>query len=177
MTSHAKTVDEYLNGLPEDRRTALSVVRRTILANLPEGYEECMQWGMIGYVVPHRLYPAGYPVDPSKPLTYASLGSQKNHMAIYLISVYGDPATEQWFRQAYQAAGKKLDMGKSCVRFKKLADLPLEVIGQVIARTPVANYVARIEAMLQITPRKRPGAVGRHEDDVIRGVKCSVNED
>src|SRR5262245_4290550 len=120
MTSNAKTVPEYLAGLPADRRTAISAVRDVILTNLPTGYAEVMQYGMVGYVVPHSIYPAGYHCDPSKPLTYAMLGSQKNHMAIYLINVYGHKETEAWFRKAYQAAGKKLDMGKSCVRFKKL---------------------------------------------------------
>src|SRR4051794_35689361 len=118
MTSHAKTVAEYLASLPLDRRTALSAVREVILANLPKGYEECMQYGMIGYVVPHSIYPAGYHCNPSQPLGYASLGSQKNHMAIYLCNVYGHNETEDWFRQAYAATGKKLDMGKACVRFK-----------------------------------------------------------
>lgn len=153
MTSAAKTVDEYLAALPPDRRTALSAVRDVILTNLPAGYEEVMQYGMVGYVVPHSIYPAGYHCDPTKPLTYAMLGSQKNHMAIYLMSVYGHKETEAWFRKAYQTKGKKLDMGKSCVRFKKLEQLPLEAIGQVIARTPVDKYIARVEQVL----RSRPG--------------------
>jgi hypothetical protein len=154
MTSHAKAVGKYLTSLPEERRTAISTVRGLIRSNLPKGYEERMQYGMIGYVVPHSLYPAGYHCDPKQPLTYAMLGSQKNHMALYLMSAYGDAATDRWFREAYQAAGKKLDMGKACVRFKKVADLPLEVIGQLIARTPVKVYVARIEALLTRTPKK-----------------------
>src|SRR5215831_18648227 len=130
MTSNAKTVDEYLRSLPPDRRAALSAVREVILANLPEGYEEQMQYGMIGYVVPHRLYPAGYHCNPKEPLPFATLGSQKNHMALHLCTVYGDGATTEWFRKAYAATGKKLDMGKACVRFKRLDDLPLDVIGQ-----------------------------------------------
>jgi hypothetical protein len=154
MTSSAKTVDQYLAGLPPDRRTAISAVRDLILANLPGGYEEVMQYGMIGYVVPHSIYPAGYHCDPSEPLSYAMLGSQKNHMAIYLCPVYGHKETESWFRKAYEATGKKLDMGKSCVRFKKLEQLPLEVIGQVIARTPVDKYIAGIEQVLNRRPGK-----------------------
>ena len=130
-------------------------MRHVILDSLPKGYEERMQYGMIGYVVPHSLYPAGYHCDPSQPLTYAMLGSQKNHMALYLMTVYGDPATEQWFRKAYEAAGKKLDMGKSCVRFKKLEDVPLEVIGQVIGRTPIKNYIGHVEKLLERRPAKR----------------------
>jgi hypothetical protein len=155
MTSNAKTVAEYLVSLPEDRRNAISTVRKVILANLPKGYEEIMQYGMIGYVVPHRLYPAGYPANPALPLGYASLGSQKNHMALYAMCAYGDPATMKWLQQAFKAAGKRLDMGKACLRFKKLDDLPLDIIGQLIARVPVKNYIARVEQVLNRKPKKR----------------------
>ena len=154
MQSSARTVDEYLKSLPADRRTAISAVRKVILDNLPEGYEECMSYGMIGYVVPHRIYPAGYHCDPSLPLPLANLASQKNHMALYLMCCYGDKATDQWFRKAWAAAGKKLDMGKSCVRFKKLEDVSIEVIGQLIARVPVKKYIARMEQVLGERPRK-----------------------
>jgi len=154
MTRTAKTVDEYLGTLTPDRRIALSAVREVVLSNLPTGYEEVMLYGMIGYVVPHSIYPAGYHCDPTKPLTYAMLGSQKNHMAIYLMNVYGHKETETWFRKAFQATGKKLDMGKSCVRFKKVEQLPLELVGQVIARTPVDNYIACVEQILNRRPGK-----------------------
>ncbi len=155
MKSRAKTVSEYLKSLPEERKAAISAVRDVIRSNLPKGYEECVQYGMISYVVPHSLYPAGYHCNPREPLTYASLGSQKNHMALYLMCAYGDPETDRWFRQAYKATGKKLDMGKACVRFKKLEDLPLEVIGQVIARTPAESYIARVEAVLARSSARR----------------------
>lgn len=148
MTSAAKTVDEYLASLPDDRREAISAVRKTILAHLPKGYEEGMQYGMIGYFVPHSLYPKGYHCDPKQPLNYACLGNQKNHMALYLMGCYGDAATEQWFREAYAKSGKKLDMGKACMRFKKLEDVALDVVGEVIARVKPMDYVARIEAIL-----------------------------
>ena len=148
MKSNARTVDEYIKALPDDRRAVIGAVRKVILDNLPNGYEECMTYGMIGYVVPHSIYPSGYHCDPKVPLPYANLGSQKNHMALYLMSVYGDKAIEQWFRKAWQATGKKLDMGKCCVRFKKIGDVPLEVIGQVIARVPVKNYIERVEKVL-----------------------------
>ena len=154
MQSSARTVDEYLKSLPADRRAAISAIRKVILANLPEGYEECMSYGMIGYVVPHRIYPKGYHCDPSLPLPFANLASQKSHMALYLICCYGDKATDQWFRKAWVAAGKKLDMGKCCVRFKKLEDVSLEVIGQLIARVPVKNYIARMEQVLGERPGK-----------------------
>ncbi|MSU57291.1 MAG: DUF1801 domain-containing protein [Pedosphaera sp.] len=155
MTSNAKTVAEYLRSLPEDRRIAISAVRKVILANLPAGYEEIMQYGMIGYVVPLRIYPAGYPPDPKLPLGFACLGSQKNHMALYMMCIYCDPPTAKWLKQAFKDAGKRLDMGKSCLRFKKLDDLPLDVIGQVIARVPVKEYIARVEKVFQRKPRKR----------------------
>lgn len=145
MTSNAKTVRDYLASLPTDRHAAISAVREVILQSLPKGYEEGMQYGMIGYCVPHSIFPAGYHCDPRQPLPFAALGSQKNHMALYLMCVYGDAATRDWFEKAYRASGKKLDMGKACVRFRKLGDLPLEVIGKAIARVPVDKYVARHE--------------------------------
>jgi Domain of unknown function (DU1801) len=154
MKSNAATVEEYLQGLPEDRRAAISAVRKVILVNLPKGYAECMGHGMIGYVVPHNLFPAGYHCDPTLPLPFANLASQKNHMALYLMNVYGDPATEQWFRKAWRAAGKKLDMGKACVRFKKIQDVPLEVVGQIIARVPVKEYIARVEKVMGSTAKQ-----------------------
>ena len=157
MQSSARTVDEYLKSLPADRRAAIGTVRKVILANLDEGYEECMSYGMIGYVVPHRIYPAGYHCDPSLPLPFANLGSQKNHMALHMMCCYGDKVTDQWFRQAWVAAGKKLDMGKGCLRFKKLEDVSFEVIGQFFARVPVKNYIARMEQVLG----ERPGKAAR----------------
>ena len=142
MTTNATTVDDYLAQLPEDRRVAISAVRDVILTNLSKGFEEGIQYGHIGYYVPHSIWPAGYHCDPKQPLSFAGLASQKNHMAVYLCTVYGDPDSEKWFREAYLATGKKLDMGKSCVRFKKLDDLPLDVIGQAIARVSCEKYVA-----------------------------------
>jgi hypothetical protein len=142
MQSAATTVAQYLKELPADRRSAIEAVRAVILENLPKGYEETMHYGGIGYVVPHSLYPAGYHCDPKQPLSYAGLASQKNHMAVYLMNVYSSKEVESWFQKAYKATGKRLDMGKSCVRFRKLDDLPLELVGQAIARTPVAEFIA-----------------------------------
>lgn len=154
MQSKATSVEAYLAGLPEDRRDALQAVRETILANLDEDYEEGMQYGMIGYYVPHRLYPVGYHVDPKQPLPFAALASQKNYMSLYLMGIYtGHPEGESenehalWFREAWAATGKKLDMGKSCVRFNKLDDLPLEVIGEAIRRVPAKAYIQAYEQM------------------------------
>lgn len=148
MKSSAITVDQYLESLPTDRRAVIQAVREIILRNLPTGYVECMTYGMIGYVVPHSLYPAGYHCDPTLPLPLANLGSQKNHMALHLMSCYGDETIANWFRASWLATGKKLDMGKACIRFKKLEDLPLDLIGKVIARVSVKDYTARIDKFL-----------------------------
>ncbi len=120
MQSKATTVEQYLGELPADRREAVQAIRNVILKNLPKGYEEGMQYGMIGYFVPHSIYPPGYHCDPKQPLPFACLASQKNYISVYLGCVYGNPEHEAWFREAWAKSGKKLDMGKSCVRFKKL---------------------------------------------------------
>lgn len=145
MQSKAKTVKEYLAELPPERKAAIQAVRKVILKNLPKGCEEIMQYGMIGYVVPHSVYPPGYHCDPKQPLPFMGLASQKNHMAIYMMGIYMDKETESWFTKAYKASGKKLNMGKSCVRFKKLEELALEVIGRAVGRTPVKEYIAQYE--------------------------------
>jgi len=137
-SSNAETVEQYLSELPEDRRDAIVEVRDVILANLPEGVIETMAWGMITYEIPLDVFPDTY---NNKPLTYASLGSQKNHMAVYLYSIYMDEDEANWFQQAYIATGKKLDMGKSCVRFKTLEQLPVELIGDAIARVTVDEFL------------------------------------
>ena len=147
MQSNARTVQQYLKALPADRRAAISAVRGVILANLPKGYEECISYGMIGYVVPHRIYPKGYQCNPKVPLPFVNLGSQKNHMALHLMCCYGDPKLKAWFEKAWKDAGKKFDMGAGCVRFKSLEEVPLEVIGQLVARLPVDAYIRRIEKM------------------------------
>ncbi|NUQ76699.1 MAG: DUF1801 domain-containing protein [Polyangiaceae bacterium] len=150
MQSKAGTVEHYMAALPADRREALSAVREVILKNLDKGgIEEGMQYGMIGYFVPHSVFPAGYHCDPRQPLPYASLASQKNHMALYLMCVYGSEETEKWLREEWAKSGKKLDMGKSCIRFKKLSDLPLDVIGKLIKRVPAKTYIEHYQATLQ----------------------------
>ena len=134
-------IAEYLAKLPADRRAALQAVRKVVNANLPRGYEETLQYGMISWCVPESVLPAK-DVYNKQPLVFVSLGSQKNHMALYLMCVYGDEKLRAWFEKAYRASGKKLDMGKSCVRFKTLDALPLDVIGQAVAKVPVDAYVA-----------------------------------
>jgi len=148
MRSTATSSSEYFASLPADRREALEAVRDVIRANLDPGFEEGMSYGMIGWCVPHSIFPAGYHCNPRQPLPYASIASQKNYMAIYLMSLYGMPALESWFRAAWAKTGKKLDMGKCCIRFKKLEDLPLAVIGEAIRRVPVRAYVENYEAAL-----------------------------
>ena len=143
VQSAAETVGDYLAELPEDRRLALATLRQVILDYLPDGYEEIMQFGMIGYVIPLERYPVTY---NGQPLCYAALASQKNHMSLYLMNIYSDPETENWFVEQYRVSGKKLDMGKSCVRFKKLEDLPIDLVGQAIARTSVPEFIERYEA-------------------------------
>jgi hypothetical protein len=141
--SKAETVAEYLAELSPERAEAIKAVRQVVLDNLPDGYEETMQYGMIGYVIPLETYPVTY---NGQALSYAALASQKNYMSLYLMNVYGEAGTARWFVEAYKATGKKLDMGKSCVRFRKLEDLPLGLVGQAIARTPVAEYIKSYEA-------------------------------
>lgn len=131
-------MEEYLEGLPEERREAVSAVRDVILERLPDGYAEEMRWGMISYEVPLAVAPDTY---NGQPLMYAALASQKRHMAVYLSGVYADPGARRDFEEACRAAGKRMDMGKSCVRFRRLDDLPLDVIGDAVARYPVEAFV------------------------------------
>jgi len=142
MRSDATSVTEYLATLPPERRDAIKEVRGEILAKLPEGFVETMNWGMISYEVPLERYPDTY---NGKPLMYAALASQKNHMAVYLTGVYTNDTTRDAFLDAYRASGKKLDMGKSCVRFTKLENLPVELIGDAIASMSVDEFIDAYE--------------------------------
>jgi hypothetical protein len=157
MPTKPATVDDYLASLPEDRREALQAVRKVILKNLPKGYEEGIQYNMIGYYVPHSIYPAGYHCDPKQPLPFASIASQKNHMGLYLFCVYCDPQGKERFVREWEASGKKLDMGASCVRFKKLEDVPLDVLGAAIKRVPVKDFIAVYEESIPASKRKPSG--------------------
>lgn len=148
MQSKAKTVKEYLAELPADRRAALEALRKVFLANLDQGFEEGMGYGMMGYYVPHSIYPAGYHCDPKQPLPYAGMASQKNYMSLYLMGCYMSPESVKWLRTEWAKTGKKLDMGKSCIRFKKLEDLPLDLVGKAIKRMPLKEYIRLYEAAL-----------------------------
>ena len=158
VSSNAETPDEYIASLPEDRRAAVSAVRDVIRSNLPDGFEEGMQYGMIGWYVPLERFPDTY---NGQPLGLAGLASQKNHLSLYLNSVYGDRETEAWFKSRYAASGKRLDMGKSCVRFKRLDDLPLDVIGETIARADLDTFLAHYAAARGSSRRTR--AAGNRE--------------
>ena len=143
VRSDALTPQQFLVELPSQRREIVIAIREAVLEALPEGYEEAMAWGMLTYQVPLSRYPDTY---NGKALAYAALASQKNYVSLHLMSVYGDQATEDWFHDRYRASGKKLNMGKSCVRFRNLDDVPLDVIGDVIARTSVEQFLARYES-------------------------------
>lgn len=138
MQSSATSVQEYIETLPEDRAQAISSVRDVILKNLPKGIEETMNYGMISYEVPLEVYPDTY---NKKPLMFAALASQKNHMAVYLSGIYCDETLRMNFENEYRASGKKMDMGKSCVRFRKLENLPLDVIGKAIGAIDMETFV------------------------------------
>jgi|SRR5882672_8624171 len=142
VQSAAKTVTGYLAELPGERRAVISKVRATIRRNLPKGYKEAMGWGVITYGIPLSRYPDTY---NGQLLCYAGLAAQKNFYAIYLMGVYGDSKREAILRQGFKAIGKKADMGKSCIRFKKVEDLPLDVIGELIAGIPADQFIARYE--------------------------------
>lgn len=150
MQSKAATVPEYLASLPADRRAIVSEVREFLLANLDKGYVENMSYGMIGYCVPHELYPPGYHCNPQQALPFAALASQKNYLSLYLMGIYptDEDADSNWFRKAWAASGKKLDMGKCCIRFKKLDDLAFDVLKTAMKRWTVKRYLASYEAML-----------------------------
>ncbi len=150
MQSKATTVRDYLASLPADRRATVEAVRKVVNANLDKGYEEGMQ-GMIVWYVPHKIFPAGYHCNPKDPLPFAGLASQKNHISLYLMGLYcgcyeqGNPADltaqAKWFHEAWAKTGKKLDAGKCCIRFKRLEDVALDVVGEAIRRTPLKTYI------------------------------------
>lgn len=146
MQSKATTPDEYFETLPDDRKEAMTKLRKAIKKNLPKGFHEEMSYGMVGYVVPHKLYPAGYHCDPKLPLPFISIASQKNFIAVYHMGMYADPKLLKWFTDGFaKASKKKLDMGKSCVRFKKPEDIPFEFIGELVSKMTPADWIAMYE--------------------------------
>jgi len=159
----ASTVSEYLAALPADRHTALGAVRKVINDNLPNGYEEGIQFGMIGWYVPLSLYPAGYGENPKVPLPLVALASQKSGMVLHFLCFYGHPTLSTWFTNQYKKSGKKLDMGKGCVRFKKLDDLALDVVGRTIARVPVEEHMANYRAARALLGKGKSKMTGKRD--------------
>lgn len=150
MQSKSKTPEEYLSELPEDRRVVMEKLRSVALKNLPKGFKEVMGYGMLGYVVPHETYPNGYHCTPELPLPFFNIASQKNSINIYHMVLYGDKEMHDWFVTEYPKHCKsKLDMGKSCVRFKKLDDIPYDLIGALLSKVTVEDWIKRYEKMLK----------------------------
>ena len=150
MQIKANTPEEYIQQIPEERQAAFNKLRQTILDNLPEGFEETMNYGMIGYVVPHSIYPGGYHVDPTLPLPFMSIASQKNFVAFYHSGIYADPKLLSWFQNEYPKYVKtKLDMGKSCVRFKKPDLMPFELIEELVKRMTVQEWIDIYESHIK----------------------------
>lgn len=150
MQSTAATPTQYVHSLPADRQLAIQQLRRVIKKNLPKGFAEVMSYGMIGYVVPHRLYPAGYHCNPAEPLPFMGLASQKNFVALYHMGLYADQKLFDWFTKQYAELKKtKLDMGKSCLRFKKLDQIPYELIGALAKKMTVSQWIKLYEQKLK----------------------------
>lgn len=150
MQSTAKTPAEYVDSLPDERKSVIENIRKTVLDNLPEGFEETMGYGMLGYVVPHSIYPSGYHCDPKTPLPFISVASQKNFIAFYHMGIYADESLLNWFVAEYPKHCKtKLDMGKSCIRFKKMNDIPYELLGQLVAKMSVQDWISLYEKNLK----------------------------
>jgi hypothetical protein len=150
MQSTAKTPQEYIDSLPPDRKEAISKIREVLLRNLPEGFEETMGYGMLGYVVPHSIYPKGYHCNPKLPLPYLNLGSQKNFIALHAMCVYGDSKLKDWFASEYRKHCKtKLDMGAGCIRFKKIDDIPYQLIGELAGKLTPQKWIEICERVFK----------------------------
>ncbi|WP_442787067.1 DUF1801 domain-containing protein [Flavobacterium suncheonense] len=149
MQSSAKSTEDYLDSLPDDRKPAMEKLRNTIVKNLPKGFEETMSYGMLGWVVPHSIYPKGYHCDPKLPLPFLSIASQKNFIAVYHMGIYSDSNLLNWFTSEYPKHVKtKLDMGKSCIRFKKPDQIPFELIGELVQKMSPADWILKYEEAL-----------------------------
>jgi len=150
MQSKATTVEAYVAELPEDRQKVINEFRKVVKKNMPKGFQECMNYGMFGWGVPHSKYPGCYNCNPKDPLPFMGLASQKNSVNFYHMGIYGDPKLLKWFTDEHaKASPKKLDMGKSCVRYKKAEDMPLKLIGELAAKISVDEWIARYEKMLK----------------------------
>ena len=147
MTSDAKNPEEYINSLPEDRKVSIEKLRNVILKNLPKGFQEGMNYGMMGYYVPHSIYPKGYHCKPTDPLPFMGFASQKNSINFYHMGIYANAALYDWFVAEYpKYSTRKLDMGKSCIRFKKFEEIPFDLIGELVTKISVEDWIATYEA-------------------------------
>ncbi|WP_159471481.1 DUF1801 domain-containing protein [Dyadobacter sp. 3J3] len=156
MQSDASTPQEYIDSLPDDRKSAVNELRKIILQNLPTGFTEVMSYGMLGYVVPHSIYPDGYHCNPSLPLPFMNVASQKNFIAIYHMGIYANPNLKEWFTNEYAKHMKtKLDMGKSCLRFKKINEIPFELVGELASKMTVQDCIGIYETQYK---NKRKGS-------------------
>ena len=150
MTIKASTVDEYIEKVPEDRKDPMMKLRSTILENLPDGFEETMSYGMPAYVVPHSIYPDGYHCKPEEPVPFMNIASQKNFIALYHMGVYAMPSLLEWFQSEYpNHMTTKLDMGKSCIRFKNVKKIPYDLIGELTTKVTVDQWVALYESSIK----------------------------
>lgn len=150
MQYNADTVDEYINQLPEERKVVLTRLRNVINKNLPEGFVEQLNYKMPGYVIPHSMYPAGYHCDPTLPLPFMNIASQKNFVAVYHMGMYASPEVLEWFTSEFpKHCKRKLDMGKSCVRFKKMDDIPYELIGELVRKMTPQHWIDIYEANIK----------------------------
>ena len=155
MQSKETTPDKYIASLPEDRKEAMIKLRKEVLKNLPKGFNEEMSYGMIGYVIPHSLYPAGYHCSPELPLPFAMFASQKNFIAFYHMGIYADPKLLKWFLEEYpKHTDAKLDMGKSCIRFKKPEKIPFKLFGELMAKMSVKDWIDKYESAFVKTTKK-----------------------
>ncbi len=146
MQSKATTVDQYIAELPEDRQKAISTLRKEIKKNMPKGFKEMMNYGMMGWAVPHSLYPEGYHCKPEDPLPFMGLASQKNFIAVYHMGIYADPKLLKWFTDEHaKVSPKKLDMGKSCIRYKKAEDIPYKLIGELASKITPQDWIKTYE--------------------------------
>ena len=150
MQSTPKTVNDYLNELPEERQTAFLKLRESVLKNIPKGFEEQMSYGMLGYVVPHSIYPNGYHCTPKLPLPFISIGSQKNFIVMHHLGLYANPKLLEWFTAEYPKHSKlKLDMGKGCIRFKKIDQIPFDLIGELAGKISVNEWIECYETQIK----------------------------
>jgi hypothetical protein len=150
MQIEASSPDEYIEKIPQERKAPMTRLREVIKSNIPPGFEECMNYGMIGYVVPHSIYPAGYHCDPKLPLPFINIASQKNYIALYHSGIYADEKLLQWFQEEYpKHMNTRLDMGKSCIRFKKPENIPFELIGELMTKMTVEDWIGIYEKSIK----------------------------